>query len=153
MNNVIKTDLHTFNTSLPFKPLKYFYNCETAASNGFASMSAAGSGGASAPKPVLLKFYISHFLFCSFFKSSSVSPVWIRASRHRHSFRRERAASAGLRCQAMTPASLIAPPPLTKPAKLECSSRLSGRGRQANACSIKTWWLWGISSLFVCLNA
>lgn len=65
MNNVIKTDFHTFNTSLPFKPLKYFYNCETAASNGFASISAAGIGGASAPKPVLLKFYISHFLFCS----------------------------------------------------------------------------------------
>lgn len=56
MNNVIKTDFHTFNTSLPFKPLKYFYNCETAASNGFASISAAGSGGASAPKPVFLKF-------------------------------------------------------------------------------------------------
>lgn len=67
MNNVIKTDFHTFNTSLTFKPLKYFYNCETGTRHGFASISAAASGGASAPKPVLLKFYVSHFLFCSFF--------------------------------------------------------------------------------------
>lgn len=39
MNNVIKTDFHTFNTSLLLKPLKYFYNCETGTTNGFASIS------------------------------------------------------------------------------------------------------------------
>lgn len=38
MNNVIKTDFHTFNTSLLLKPLKYFYNCETGTTNGFASI-------------------------------------------------------------------------------------------------------------------
>lgn len=38
MNNVIKTDFHTFNTSLLLKPLKYFYNCETGTTNGFASV-------------------------------------------------------------------------------------------------------------------
>lgn len=38
MNNVIKTDFHTFITSLPLQPLKYFYNCETGTTNGFASI-------------------------------------------------------------------------------------------------------------------
>ena len=38
MNNVIKTDFHTFNTLLLLKPLKYFYNCETGSANGFASI-------------------------------------------------------------------------------------------------------------------
>lgn len=38
MNNVSKTDFHTFNTSLLLKPLKYFYNCETRTANGFASI-------------------------------------------------------------------------------------------------------------------
>lgn len=111
MNNVIKTDFHTFNTSLPFKPLKYFYNCETAASNGFASISAVAAQAPLSPSFYSFTFPISSFVLSSSFKSSSASPVWIRASRHRHSFRRARTASAGLRCQAMTPASLIAPPP------------------------------------------
>lgn len=154
MNNVIKTDFHTFNTSLPFKPLKYFYNCETAASNGFASISAAGSGGASAPKLVLFPFSISSFVLSSSFKSSSVSPVWIRATDTRFGGRERRLPDCDARQRHQPVSLLVHPsPPLPKPAKLKCSSRLSGRPRQANACSIKTWWLWGIFSLFVCLNA
>lgn len=100
-------------------------------------------------------FPISSFVLWASFKSSSVSPSWIRASCHRHSFRRERTASAGLRCQAMTPASLIAPP--AHPSQSQPSSNVAA-GYLANHAKLMLVLLkpgdyGGISSLFVCLNA
>lgn len=75
MNNIIKTDFHTFNTSPAFKTPKYFYNCEPGA-NGFASIFAHSclkeqeQVGLGLPKPCFYRSLHFHLLFFFFWLSS-----------------------------------------------------------------------------------
>lgn len=118
MNNVIKTDFHTFNTSLLLKPLKYFYNCETRTTNGFASIFEFLHQTAAERvllSQALLKFTfpVSSFVLSFSFKHSSVYPVWISTSHRQLSLSSSSTAEplpVGLQCQAMTPMCLPVPP-------------------------------------------
>lgn len=167
MNNVIKTDFHTFNTPLPLKPLTCLCSCETGATNGFASIffwaSTPGSHRASVPKPGPFRSLHSPFPLVFFhlhlkaakYIQSGLAPAVVRHSLSSRSNRTAEMLPLGLQFQAMTPMCMHAPPP--PPSRSQRRSDLAA-GYLANHTKLilvplKPGDYGGISSLFVCLNA